>query len=140
MTSNEGASEVAHEADPALAEADLLRATERRRLSALVAADMEQAHQLHAQDFQLITPSGSALTKEQYLGRIASGEFDYLVWEPASIEVRLYGHVALIRYQAQLQIVVRGQKGQLGHYWHTDSYEKRDGRWQVVWSQATEIQ
>lgn len=140
MTSNEGASGAAHEADPAEAEADLLRATERRRLSALVAADMEQAHQLHAHDFQLITPSGAALTKEQYLGRIASGEFDYLVWEPESIEVRLHGQVALIRYQARLQIVVRGQKGQLGHYWHTDSYEKRDGRWQVVWSQATEIQ
>jgi hypothetical protein len=25
------------------------------------------------------------------------------------------------------------------HAWHTDVYERRDGRWQVVWSQATTI-
>lgn len=24
-------------------------------------------------------------------------------------------------------------------YWHTDAYKKCDGRWQVVWSQATGI-
>lgn len=101
---------------------------------------MGLARQLHAADFQLITPSGSALSREQYLGRVASGEFNYLIWEPASIEVRLYGQAAILRYQALLDIVVRGEKGSPRHYWHTDSYEKREGRWQVVWSQATEIQ
>ena len=24
-------------------------------------------------------------------------------------------------------------------YWHTDYYERRDDRWQVIWSHATEI-
>jgi hypothetical protein len=24
-------------------------------------------------------------------------------------------------------------------YWFTDAYEKRDGRWQIVWSQGTGI-
>ena len=136
---DEGMGEAGHGVDPAAAEADLLRATERQRLRALVLADMERADQLHAEDFQLITPSGSALSKEQYLGRIASGEFDYLVWDPASIEVRLHGDVAVLRYRSELKITVRGQESPLGHYWHTDSYEKHDGRWQVVWSQATEI-
>ncbi len=87
---------------------------------------------------QLINPRGEALSKEQYLGGIASGQLDYLVWEPeSSIEVRLYGQAAVIRYQSQLEIVVQGQKVPLQRYWHTDSYEKRNGRWQVVWSQAT---
>jgi hypothetical protein len=31
------------------------------------------------------------------------------------------------------------ERPMLLHCWHTDSYEQRDGRWQVVWSQATEI-
>jgi hypothetical protein len=97
------------------------------------------AHQLHADDFQLITPAGGALSKEQYLGGIASGEIDYRVWEPDSIAVRLYGQAAVLRYQSQLEIVVRGRQVPLRRYWHTDSYEKRNGRWQVVWSQATEI-
>ena len=121
------------------AEADLIRATERERLRALVEANMEVARQLHADDFQLINPLGQSLSKEQYLGGIASGDLDYLVWEPESIEVRLYDQAAVIRYQSQLEIVVQGQKVPRQRYWHTDSYENRNGRWQVVWSQATGI-
>lgn len=120
------------------AEADLIRAIERRRLRALVEANVEVARRLHADDFQLINPRGESISKEQYLGGIASGQIDYLVWEPESqIEVRLYGRGAVIRYSSQLEIVVQGQKVPLQRYWHTDSYEKRKRGWQIVWSQAT---
>ena len=122
-----------------LSSIDLIRATERARVRALVEANMDLARQLHADDFQLINPFGDALSKEQYLGGVASGEIDYLVWEPQTIEVRLYGQAAVIRYQSQVEIVVGGQKVSLRQYWHTDSYEEHDGRWQVVWSQATEM-
>jgi uncharacterized protein DUF4440 len=64
---------------------------------------------------------------------------DYLKWEPETIEVRLYGTAAIIRYRSELEVVVRGQRAEPGHFWHTDAYEKRDGRWQVVWSHATRI-
>ena len=47
---------------------------------------------------------------------------------------------AVIRYQSRLEIIVGGNKAPLKRYWHTDTYEKQSGRWQVVWSQATEIQ
>jgi hypothetical protein len=121
------------------AEADLIRTTERERVGALVAANLDVARQLHADDFQLINSAGGALSKAQYLESIASGEIDYRVWEPQAIEVRLYGQAAVIRYQSQLEIVVGGQNVSLRRYWHTDAYEKRDGRWQAVWSQATEM-
>jgi uncharacterized protein DUF4440 len=87
----------------------------------------------------LITPSGDTLTKEDYLGAVASGGVDYLKWEPEAIEVRLYGSAAIIRYRSLLEIVVSGHKAEPGRFWHTDAYEKRDGRWQVVWSHATAI-
>ena len=122
------------------AEADTLRATERERLRALVAADVARARQLHADDFQLINPLGGALSKEQYLGGIGSGQVDYLFWEPDSIAVRLYGDAAVIRYSSQLEIVVQGRHIPRQRYWHTDVYERREGRWHVVWSQATGIQ
>jgi len=64
------------------AEADLIRATERERLRALVEADVARARQLHADDFQLINPLGEALSKEQYLGGIGSGEIDYVFGSP----------------------------------------------------------
>jgi hypothetical protein len=126
-------------ADPD-AEAGLLRTTERERLRALVTADLTVARRLHADDFQLITPRGDSVSKEEYLGMIGSGQIDYLVWEPDSlIRVRVHGKAAVIRYQSQLQISVRGDTIPLQRYWHTDSYEKRNGHWQVVWSHATLI-
>ena len=133
MSTYEGA------ATPEDSEVDLIRATERERLRALVAANMEVARQLHADDFQLITASGASLSKEQYLGGIASDELNYLVWEPGAIEVRLHGQMAVIRYQSQLEIIAQGTLIPLRHYWHTDVYQKRNDSWQVVWSQATEI-
>jgi hypothetical protein len=120
--------------------ADEIRAIERERLRALVEADIETARWLHADDFQLINPAGVTLSKTEYLGAIASGSLDYLTWEPEAIEVRLYSGVAIIRYRSQAQAVAAGQKTPLRRFWHTDVYEKRDGRWQAVWSQATLVQ
>ena len=110
------------------------------RARALVAADLTIAEPLHADDFELINPVGETLTKDQYLGDIASGEIDYRVWEPDSaIAVQVSGEAAVIRYRSRLEIVSGGHHVPLSHYWHTDLYELRDGRWQVVWSQATAI-
>ena len=102
---------------------------------------METAHRLHADDFQLINPLGGSLSKEQYLGMIASGQIDYLEWEAGTIEVKVYGDAAVIRYRAELSIVVHGRpSAPTRSFWHTDVYERRVGRWQVVWSQATQVQ
>ena len=121
-------------------ETDQLRATERERLRSLVDADLETARRLHADDFQLVNPSGATLSKDQYLGQIASGELDYVLWESGPMEVRRYGDAAVLRYQAQAQAVFAGQKTPVRRFWHTDVYERRNGRWQAVWSQATLIQ
>ncbi len=121
------------------AEIDLLRATEGARLRSLVQADMETANKLHADDFQLISPAGASFSKVQYLDGVASGILNYVVWEPEAIEVRFHGHMAILRYQAQLEIIVGGEAVPLRRYWHTDSCEKRNGTWQAVWSHATEI-
>jgi Domain of unknown function (DUF4440) len=121
-------------------EADRLRDIEHQRLRALVEADLQVARHLHADDFQLITPFGDALSKEEYLGAVASGDIDYRVWKPDTIEVRLSGDTAVLRYSSHIEIVVGGRRMPPGNYWHTDYYEKRNGRWQDVWSQATEMQ
>lgn len=127
--------------DPSTAnEADFLRETERARLRALVAGDVDQAREFHAPDFQLITPIGAALSNEAYMSAIASGQLKYLIWEPGDIAVRLYAGTAVVRYRAQLEIVFSGHKIPRRDYWHTDTYENHDGRWKVVWSHATAIQ
>ena len=120
-------------------EAELIRDTERARLRALVEGDMETAGRLHATEFQLITPIGMALSKNDYLGAIASGQIKYLAWEPGPIAVRYHHGHAVIRYRARLEVVFGGHRIAPGDYWHTDTYEHREGQWMVVWSQATAI-
>ena len=121
-------------------DAEELRARERQRLRSLVDADLDTARRLHADDFKLVNPNGQSLSKDQYLEQIGSGELDYVLWEPDMIEVRRYGDAAVLRYQAQAQAVFAGQRTPLRRFWHTDVYEKRNGGWQAVWSQATLIQ
>jgi hypothetical protein len=91
---------------------------------------------LHADDYQLIMPNGSAMSKADYLGAIASGQLRYQVFEPVS-EMAVLGdaEVAVLRYRARISF----DDGPGFTCWHTDCYRFTDGIWQVVWSQATAI-
>ena len=126
--------------DPGAVEA-LLRDLERARLRSLVTPDLAAAEALHAPEYQLITPGGVAYSRDAYLGGIASGDLDYRVFEPASdiAVVRLGEGGAALRYQARIDIRFGSGGRDGGLFWHTDLYAMRDGRWQVVWSHATEI-
>jgi hypothetical protein len=116
-----------------------VRSLERRRLQTLVEGDIAAAVSLHASDYQLIPPGGQPVSRDEYLGMIGRGEFVYEVFEPASdIAVRAYGEVVAVRYRARIEAHWNGGNDR-GVFWHTDIYERRDGRWQAVWSQATRI-
>ena len=120
--------------------ADELADVERRRLRALVDADHAAALDFHADDYQLITPGGNALSRDQYLDDIASGAIDYRVFEPDSdVAVKLFGDAGVVRYQARIDIRFASGDRDGGLFWHTDVYRRRDGRWEAVWSQATRI-
>jgi hypothetical protein len=118
---------------------DVIRATERDRLRSLVEVDMAVAQSLHAEDFRLITPRGVALSKQDYLEMISSGRVDYHRFEPVSdIEVLLDDRVVALRYRSWIENSGEGQSFS-AQCWHTDCYRLTDGRWQAVWSHATEI-
>jgi hypothetical protein len=116
--------------------AKVLPDLERLRLRALADGDMDTAAPLHADDYQLITPNGSPMTKDDYLGDVRSGRLPYHVFEPVS-DIAVLGDapLAVLRYQARISF----DDGPGFTVWHTDCYRLRDGRWQVVWSQATRI-
>lgn len=119
---------------------ELSRTIERQRLRALLDTDLATVASLHADDFQLVNPIGETLTNTEYLAGLASGGIDYRVLEPGSeIAVRVYDAAAVIRCRSKLEIISGGDCVPLARYWHTDLYERRDGQWQVVWSQATVI-
>ena len=64
---------------------------------------------------------------------------NYLRWEPGEIAARVHGDSGCVRYPATIEAIMGGREVGPGRFWHTDFYERKNGRWQVVWSQATEI-
>jgi hypothetical protein len=120
---------------PAAPNESFFRALEERRTSALVRRDLAALEELHAPEYQLITPAGRVFTREAYLGRIQAAQF-YATWEVlGEMSFRLSPHMAVVRYKARIQF----PSGRVFVCWHTDSYELKASGWQAVWSQATEV-
>ena len=112
--------------------AAVLRATERERLRSLVEVDLPVARLLHAEDFVLITPGGTPLSKSKYLELVGSGALDYRRFEPVSeIDVLLGEGVAALRYRSWIENVSDGHNF-AAHCWHTDCYRHGDDGWR--WS------
>lgn len=120
---------------PAAPSDAFFRALEARRTRALVERDLVTLEQLHADEYQLITPAGKVFTREAYLGAIKAEPF-YAAWEPiGEVLVRRSQAMAVVRYTARLQF----PSGRVAVCWHTDTYELRGSGWQAVWSHATEV-
>lgn len=119
--------------------AEHIRQVEHSRIQALMACHMELLWQLHAPDYQLITPSGRTFTRDRYLGDIEAGRLRYLRWDVGPMDVRVCGQMALVRYRATLELDAGNGRGTPFECWHTDSYEPAGELWQAVWSQATAI-
>ena len=115
-----------------------LRQTEQTRLSALVEADMPAVQRLLAADFELITPDGTPLTRDDYIRAVASGDLDFKAYQPVTpIQVRVYDDAAVLRYKSHIDVAATGTGERTDGAWHTCLYENRDGRWQIVWEQTT---
>lgn len=120
-----------------------LKDLEARRLRALIDADEVTLDALHAPEFVLINPSGGAWSKAKYLGGVLSGDINYRRFTAVSdIDVMVDGSLAVLRYRSAIDIHVQGQEAGPLECWHMDCYRATSAgaSWQVVWSQATEIQ
>ena len=63
---------------------EFFRALEIRRARALVERDMATLDELHAPEYQLVTPSGNVLDKKGYLGAIEREPF-YAAWDVGAV-------------------------------------------------------
>lgn len=120
--------------------ADQLRSLERARLHALVEGDTATASRFIASDFQLINPAGATSAKNDYLEGVAAGFPDYLVFQPSGpIAVRLAGNSASLRFPVSFDLLLGGELRLTHQAWVSELWERRWGRWQIVWEQATAI-
>jgi hypothetical protein len=118
--------------------ADQVRTAERTLLRAMVDGNTHTAGALLAPDLQLIDPTGTAETRADNLADIGGG-IDFVTIKPIEpIGVRVHGDSAVARLKLKFKVVAFGQTVQHDG-WTTDLWERRDGRWQVVWSQTTAV-
>ena len=121
-------------------DAETLIGLERERLAALEARDMATADRLHAEEYQLITPNGSAISKAMYLGSILGGSLRYRVFAPIEEpRVLMSDGMAVLRYRCRIEVLSEGEHF-ITEAWHTDVWREVQGVWQAVWSQATAYQ
>ena len=136
--SGQGASGGAAECGLSGSAAQELIAFEEQRIAAFMRRDWQSAAQMHSEDFEFTNPLGRVSNKAEYLDPMESGDFQYLVFEPVGpMKVRVCGNAGALRYRSKIS--VEGGFGVLPPraHLHTDYYEKRGGRWQIVYSQAT---
>jgi hypothetical protein len=115
-----------------------VRTAERTLLEAMVDADGAAAGRLLASDFQLIDVLGEPETRSDFLATLGGG-IDYVSVSPVSpIRVRLSGNTAATRYEVAF-VVTTGRVRLKHRAWTTSILERRNGRWQFVWSQTTPV-
>jgi hypothetical protein len=125
-------------AGTATSPANQVRTTERALLRAVAAHDTHAARAMLAPNFQLIDVTGTPETRTEYLTNIG-GQIDFVKDNPVSpISVRVHGISAVARVKLHLKVVAGGQTTDSGA-WTTDLLERRQGHWQLVWSQTTAI-
>ena len=91
-----------------------------------------------ADDFTESTPEGYFITKAQYIAQMKSGEFVATSWVQDDIKVRVYGDAAVVTGRTATKAQYKG-KDVSGQYLWTDTFIKRDGRWQCVATHGSEI-
>jgi len=118
--------------------ADQVRTAEQTLLRAMVDGDRHTAGALLAPGLQLIDPTGGAETRADDLADIGGG-IDFVTIKPIEpIGVRVHGDSAVARLKLNFKLVAFGQTIQ-HDAWTTDLWERRDGRWQLAWSQTTAV-
>jgi ketosteroid isomerase-like protein len=91
-----------------------------------------------ADDFTGTDSEGNVATKAQYLAEMKSGEYVLASFVQDDIKVRIYGDAAVVTGRATVKGQYKGEEAG-GQYQWTDTFIKRDGRWQCVASHSSQI-
>lgn len=133
-------------ANPARAQGDdqaaeEVRALERAWLDAYENRDAEAMDAIVAEDFTITFPNGSIETKPQMMESIRrprGPESPSVKFHTEDVEARVYGDTVVLigRVVAEYS---RGEETMVDESRYTDTYVKRNGRWQVVASHLSNV-
>ena len=105
---------------------------------AMVKKDLAFLDRILANEFTETDAEGTVWTKAQELAVLTSGEFKCTSAVADDMQVRVYGDTAVATGRNTNKAQLKGKDISGQHRW-TDTWIKRDGRWQCVATQATRI-
>ncbi len=92
-----------------------------------------------ADDIVSTDPGGRVTDKTQDKKDLSSGDLKFQALEVSDVKVRVYGNTAVATGTDSLKGTYKEQDIS-GQYRFSDTWVKRNGKWQVVATQATKIQ
>ena len=119
------------------AEQELLK-LEQQWGDALIKPDLTFLDRILAEDYLFTSPLGEVLTKTQMLAELKSGEDIVSSVVNHEMKVRVYGDAAVVNGHSTYKEKVKGVDIS-GEYRWSDTWIKKDGRWQCVADHASRV-
>jgi len=125
---------------PAFAtEAEVL-AADQARIDALVEGNVEKLDLLVAEEGVHVNSSGESKDKKQFLDDTRNRKHSFPRWDILSNKITMFGPNAALAFGHYRNGVAGDERGERYRYArHTRTWIKRDGRWQLLTHQATEM-
>jgi len=118
---------------------DQIKKQEKNWAQATMKEGAAAVDQFEADDIITTDPSGRVTDKTQDKTDLSSGDLKFQSMELSDLKVGVYGNTAVAAGSNTLKGTYKGQDIS-GTYRFTDTWVKRNGKWQVVASQSTKQQ
>lgn len=118
--------------------ASQLTQIEHRLVKSWIGGDREAVDSILAPDWSVIDLTGRVLTKAQVMRELGSGERRIESGAIDDLSIRVFGDIAVVTGRSVLSGSYQGKRASVVQRF-TDVFAKRDGRWQVVASQGTQV-
>jgi len=111
---------------------------EQKIVKAWLEGDRKTIESILAPDWSVIDLTGSLLTRAQVLQELGSGERKVEAGSVDDVNVRLFGNIAIVTGRSTLTGTYQNNRVTVVQRF-TDVFAKREGDWQVVASQGTQV-
>ena len=105
---------------------------------AMVKLDFATFDRIVSPDWLLSTPDGGHQTKAEAVADLKSGKIKFESFKVDELKIRIYGNAAVVFGLTTEKMSVNGQPMN-GQNRFTDTFIKRDGRWQCVATHVTAV-
>lgn len=117
---------------------DAIRKLDHENTVATWTADRRWFDRNLADDFVLVTVTGTVKTKTDILTDLAAPDFSMDPYEPAEVQVRVYGDTGIVTGRVFQRFRRHGKLYEVDAR-YTDVYARRKGRWVLVTGHASSV-